>query len=103
MAPSRPRDRLALLATGLFVLVGPVLVLASTLGVLVLFGDLALGRVTPIEFLELYVLEVLLFAGFGYGVYRLTLWMVQRQVPRVLDAIERDDAGAPDDGSTDEP
>lgn len=56
--PPDSRDYLVLLVIGLLVVLGPVVVLALTLGALVLFGDLALGRITPVEFLELYVLDL---------------------------------------------
>lgn len=88
MIPPDSRDRLVLLVGGLFVLLGPVLILLFTLGALVLFGDLALGRMTIVEFLELYILDLGLFVVLAYGVYRLTLWMVQHQIPASLDAVE---------------
>lgn len=81
MIPPESRDRLVLLGIGLLVLLGPVLILVLTLGALVFFGDLVLGRLTPVEFLELYIIELLLFAGFGYGIYRLTLWLVVHKTP----------------------
>lgn len=94
------RDRLVLLATGLLVLLGPVLILVLTLGALVFFGDLALGQVTPVELLELYVIELVLFIGFAYGIYRLTLYLVVHRAPASLDSLEfRDVGGARDDES----
>lgn len=104
MLPPDSREHLVLLGIGLFLLLGPVLILVLTLGALVLFGDLALGRITPVEFLELYILDLILFVVFAYGVYRLTLWMVEHRVPAALDAIEsRETAGNPDDESESEP
>ena len=94
------RDRLVLLVAGLLVLLGPAVVLVFTLGALALFGELALGRLTTVEFLELYLLDLALFLGFGYGIYRLTLWLVEHRVPASLDAIESQKAaGTPDDES----
>jgi hypothetical protein len=92
MIPPESRDRLGLLAIGLLVLLGPVLILVLTLAALVFFGDLVLGRLTPVEFLELYIIELLLFTGFGYGIYRLTLWLVVHKAP-ALSA----DSDAPED------
>jgi hypothetical protein len=94
------RDRLFLLIVGLFVLLAPVLIIVLTLGALVLFADLALGRITPVELLELYILDLVLFVVLAYGVYRLTLWMVEHRVPAYLDAIEVHEAErTPDDES----
>ena len=97
MLPSNSRDRLVLLVAGLLVLFGPVLILAFTLGALAFFGEPALSRLTPVEFLELYLIDLALFAGFGYGIYRLTLWLVEDRLPASLDAIESQEvAGTPD-------
>ncbi len=94
------RDRIVLLAIALLVLLGPVLILVLTLGALVYFGDLVLGRVTLVEFLELYIIELLLFTGFAYVIYRLTLWLVVHQTPVRSDVTEfRDDVGSPPDES----
>lgn len=100
------RDRLTLLTIGLLVVLGPVLILGFTLGVLVLFGELAIGQLTPIEFLELYVIELLLFVAFAYAIYRLTLWTVINKVPATLDSLHTTDTDSAHDGeseSRDEP
>lgn len=86
------RDRAIILAIGLLVLLSPVLFLAATLSFLILTGDLILGQVTLLEFLELYIIELILFIGLTYGLYKLTLWMVENQLPASLDAIEGRDA-----------
>lgn len=73
------RDRLVLIGMGFLGLLGPALILVVTLGALVFFGDLALGRITPVEFLELYLIELVLFAAVAYGIYRLIFWLVKDQ------------------------
>jgi hypothetical protein len=99
--PPDSRDRLVLIAIGLLVLLAPALILVITLGTLALFGDLALGRLTPVEFLELYLIDLVLFFVLAYGVYRLTLWLVERQVPVTLDSLQsREDGDTSDDGLT---
>jgi hypothetical protein len=82
------RDRLILVLTVLVVLFAPILIMASMLGLLILTGDLVLGRITPIEFLELYVIELVLFVVFAYGIYRLTIWLVEHRLPASIAALE---------------
>ncbi len=79
MTASNSRDRLVLLAVGVLVLLAPAVILLLTLGVLALLGELALGDLTPVEFLELYVVDLVVLAGLAYGIYRLTRWAVTRQ------------------------
>jgi hypothetical protein len=85
MASPKARNNLVLLAIGLLVLLGPVAILAATLAALTLLGDVALGEITPVAFLELYVIDLVLFVGFGYGIYRLTLWLVSDRLPAQFD------------------
>lgn len=106
MGPLDSRDHVVVLLIGLLVTLAPALLLALTVGFLVLTGDLVLGRLTPLEFIELYIIDLLLFVGAGYGVYRLTLWTVENRLPASLDALEgRDDEELSNDGSdrTDSP
>jgi hypothetical protein len=99
--PPDSRDRLVLIAIGLLVLLAPALILVVTLSTLVLFGDLAFGRLTPLEFLELYLIDLVLFFVLAYGVYRLTLRLVERQVPVTLESLKsRETADPSDDGPT---
>jgi|SRR6056297_1089447 len=81
-------NRILLLAIGVLVVVAPVAILLITLGFLVLAEDLVLGRITLIEFLELYLLDLGLFVAFAYGLYRLTLALVERQLPNPPDGFE---------------
>jgi hypothetical protein len=41
--------------------------------------SVAIGRLTPVEAVELYLIEVVAFALFSYLLYRLTLYSVRRQ------------------------
>jgi hypothetical protein len=100
MLPAASRDRLVLLAIGFIVLIGPALILVAALGVLILLGDLQLDQITLLVFLELYLIELILFVGFAYGLYRLMLWLVLHQAPQSLDALQFDDkAGSPGESS----
>ncbi|QLG62754.1 hypothetical protein [Halorarum salinum] len=92
MVRSDLADRLVVLAIGLLIVLGPVVLLVLTLGFLMVTGDLLVNQVTPVEFLELYVIDLLLFSAFGYGVYRLTLTLVESHLPASLDALEGEDA-----------
>lgn len=86
MRSSESREQLALMAIGVLVLLGPVLILFATLEVLILFGDLEFNQLTLVEFLELYIIDLVLFVGLAYGIYRLTLWLVRNQVPPSLNS-----------------
>jgi len=93
---SDSRTRRVLLATGILVRLGPVLIPVFTLGALTFFRDLVLGRVTFIELLEPYLVELVVFIGFAYGVYRLTLWAVREPLPTAIEALDEEtdaDAG----------
>ena len=99
MSPVDSRDRIVVLVIALLVVLAPALLLALTVGVLVLSGDLVLGRITLLEFLELYIIDLVLIAGVGYAVYRLTLWLVKNRLPESLDVLEENAAGGgSDDG-----
>jgi len=100
MSPLDSRDRVVVLAIALLVILAPALVLALTVGFLVLSGDLVLGRITLLEFLELYTIDLVLIAGVGYAIYRLTLWLVENRLPESLDVLEEDATdGDSNDGS----
>ncbi|WP_338741551.1 hypothetical protein [Haloplanus salilacus] len=95
------QNRIILLVLGLLVLLAPVVLLVLTLGFLVITGDLILGRVTPLEFLELYVIDLAVLLAVGYGVYRLTLWLVAHRIPESLDDLEAAAAAEDDDEDVD--
>ena len=101
MPVSPSQKRIALLVIGLVVLFAPALFVLATLEFLILSGDLALSEISLIKFLELYLIDLLLFVVLGYGVYRLTFWLIQSQLPDALDTIdETDAAGATDEAET---
>jgi hypothetical protein len=91
MFPDDSQDRIVFLVLGLLVLLAPVVLLVLTLGFLVITGDLVLGRVTPVQFLELYLIDLTVLLVVGYGVYRLTLWLVADRLPASLEADDDGD------------
>jgi hypothetical protein len=106
MDRSDSRERLGLIAIGLLVLLGPVLILVLTIEVLILFGDLTLSEISLIEFLELYIIDLIVFVGLAYGIYRLTLWLVENRLAVSLNTHEARDAEEFDDSeseSTEDP
>lgn len=91
MPSNSSQNRIVLLVLGLLVLLAPIVLLVLTLGFLVITGDLILGRVTPLQFLELYIIDLLVLVAVGYGVYRLTIWLVAHRLPASLDELEASD------------
>ncbi|MGB9932999.1 hypothetical protein [Haloarcula amylolytica] len=101
MPVSPSQKRLAILVIGLVILFAPALFVVATLEFLILSGDLALSEISLIEFLELYLIDLLLFVVLGYGVYRLTLWLIRDQLPEALDTVdETETADATDEAET---
>lgn len=100
MSSSESPNTLTLLAIGLLVLLAPALILFLTITFLSFTGDLVLRRMSLLEFLELYLIDLLLFAGFAYGLYRLTQHLVEQKLPGMMDELERSD-GADGDAPTD--
>jgi hypothetical protein len=88
MISPRSQNRIVLLTLGLLLLLAPVVLLGMTLGFLALTGDLVLGRLTLVEFVELYVIELVVLGASGYAAYRLALWLVAHRLPASLDATE---------------
>lgn len=84
-------NKIVALAIGLLLLLAPALILFFTISFLSFTGDLVVGRVTMIEFIELYLIDFVLFAVFAYGLYRLTKTLVSRKLPSSLDALELGD------------
>ncbi|KAA9398722.1 hypothetical protein Har1130_10940 [Haloarcula sp. CBA1130] len=101
MPVSPSQKRLALLVIGLVVLFAPALFVVATLEFLILSGDLALSEISLLEFLELYLIDLLLFVLLGYGVYRLTFWLIKDQLPEALDTVDETEAAdATDEAET---
>lgn len=90
MALSDLSDKLVVLAIGVLVLLAPALIVLLTISFLTVSGDLVLRNVSLLEFLELYLLDLVLFAAFAYGLYRLTLRFVTHRLPSSLDALDSD-------------
>ncbi|MDQ2071437.1 hypothetical protein ACODNH_14260 [Haloarcula sp. NS06] len=88
MPVSPSQKRIALLVIGLVVLFAPALFVLATLEFLILSGNLALSEISVLEFVELYLIDLVLFVLLGYGVYRLTFWLIQDQLPDALDTVD---------------
>jgi len=99
MPISPSQKRIALLVIGLVILFAPALFVVATLEFLILSGDLALNEITLLEFLELYLIDLVLFVVLGYGVYRVTFWLIQNQLPDTLDTIDDTEAADATDES----
>lgn len=95
------RNRLVLLSYGLLIVLAPVVFLFLTLGFLTFTGDLVLSQLTLLEFVELYIIELVVVVAFGYGIYRLTLWVAESRLPVLLDALDADDDTDNDDTADD--
>jgi len=101
MPVSPSQKRIALLVIGLVILFAPALFLVATLEFLILSGDLALNEISLLEFVELYLIDLLLFVVLGYGVYRLTFWLIKNQLPDALDTVnETEVSDATDESET---
>jgi hypothetical protein len=83
-------DKFVVLAIGLLILFAPVVIIAMTIGLLVYTGDLILEGVSPLVFLELYLIEIVVFAAFTYVLYRLTKVLVVHQLPASLSVLEQE-------------
>jgi hypothetical protein len=97
MPVSPSQKRLALLVIGLVILFAPALFVVATLEFLILSGDLALSDISLVEFLELYLIDLVLFVALGYGVYRVTFWLIETRLP---DALETVDESETDEAAT---
>lgn len=84
------RDRLWMLAAGLLLVTMPAVTLAVAYAVLLATQSAVANRLTPLELMELYLIELAAFAVFGYLLYRLTQYVVHRQV---RDVTETDVSG----------
>mgnify|MGYP000415736757 CR=1 FL=1 len=76
MASDGGRSNLKTIALGLAVLFVPALIIVATLEFLILTGDLVLNELTPLELVELYLIDLVLFAGGAYLLYRLLLYSI---------------------------
>jgi len=85
-------DRRWLIAVGLLVVVTPALTLAVAYVVLVATQSVLVGQITPVEAVELYLVELAAFALFSYLLYRLTLAALRRG-PRTGTSESESDPG----------
>lgn len=91
-------DKYVVMAIGLIVLLAPVVIVTITFAVLVFTGTLILKGVPLLVALELYLIDLVLFAAFAYGLYRLTRILVEHQLPASLDALDEKTTDDEDDG-----
>lgn len=92
-------DRVWLLLAGLLLITMPAVALGLVYGVLSLTQTAPpLDQLTPTILVELYLIELVVFAIFAYLLYRLTGYAVRRQSGESTDT-EREDrrSAAPDD------
>lgn len=73
------RDRFWLVVAGLLLVTMPAVTLAVAYTVLWVTRSALVEQVTPLELLELYVVELVAFTAFSYLLYRLTRHAIQRQ------------------------
>jgi hypothetical protein len=78
----------------LLVLFAPIVILVITLGFLRIAEGLVVGELSPLEILELYVTELVLFSVVAYGLYRASMTAVEGRV----DDRRDDRGGDPEDG-----
>jgi hypothetical protein len=80
--------RFTIIAIGLLIIFTPVAILAITVGFFFLTEDLRVGDVTLLEFLEVYILDLAVFALAAYVIYRLALKLIDEQLPESLDQLD---------------
>ncbi|GAA0238940.1 hypothetical protein ACFFQF_28805 [Haladaptatus pallidirubidus] len=81
-------SRSTLVIIGLLVLFIPVILLVIMVGFLSLAQGIVLAELSVVEIIELYLLEVLVFASFAYLLYRLLLTAIEKRLPGALNALE---------------
>jgi hypothetical protein len=64
------------IALGLAILFVPALIIVATLEFLILTGDLVLRELSLLQLVELYLIDLVLFAGGAYLLYRLLLYSI---------------------------
>lgn len=80
MTSDKLRRKLATMAILLLVIFAPFVIIGTTLTFLILTGDLVRGEVSPLVFLELYVIELILVAIFTFGLFWLTKYIVREHL-----------------------
>lgn len=77
--PGRAPGRLWLFVVGVLLVTMPAITLVVAYAALTVTRSVALERLTPVEAVELYLVELAMFALFSYLLYRLTGYAVRRQ------------------------
>lgn len=95
MASDEFRRKFVTMAILLLVIFATLVIIGTALMFLVLTGDLVRSEVSPIEFLELYAIELILVAAFTFGLFRLTQYMVHEHLPpSEAEGDEREDGAS---------
>ncbi|MHB9285435.1 hypothetical protein ACKVMT_00160 [Halobacteriales archaeon Cl-PHB] len=89
-------DKGALVIIGALLLFAPALLIVVTMGFLQLIHGMALSDLTPLELVELYLIEMALLAAFAYAVYRILRWSTRHRLPAALDSLETEADDDPD-------
>ncbi|MEF8819898.1 MAG: hypothetical protein V5A31_05895 [Haloferacaceae archaeon] len=79
-AAERHTDRLWLMLAGLLLVTMPAFTLVIAYAVLRATRSALLDGLTAVEVVELYLVETVMFAVFGYLLYRLTLRTIRKRV-----------------------
>jgi membrane-bound ClpP family serine protease len=77
-SPGRP-GRLWLLLTGLLLVIMPAVTLAVAFVALSATQSVVVERITLVEAVELYLVELVAFGTFSYLLYRLTMYTMARE------------------------
>ena len=85
-----------LIVTGLLLILAPAVTLVVVYAVLLATRTVVVGQITLLQAVELYVVELLAFALFGYLLYRLTLFAVVRQ-SRAIERPTTEQSGREDE------
>jgi hypothetical protein len=84
-------DRSKLVVISILLVFTPVVLLVITLGFLVTAQGLDPAEISVLELIELYLIELALFAAFGYLLYRLLIHSVENHLPQIIDRLEGDE------------
>jgi hypothetical protein len=94
LASSPWSRRLGPYVVGVLLVTMPALTLVAAYAVLAATRSALLEGLTPVEVVELYLVELAMFAVFGYLLYRLVLFGVRRQLLAEAEAEADADADA---------
>jgi hypothetical protein len=85
-------DKGTLVVIGALLLFAPALLIVVTVGFLQLVHEVAITDLTPLELVELYLIEMALLAAFAYVIYRVLRWSTGHRLRAALDSLgEADD------------